>query len=80
MENKLEKLHKEVRVNTGVFKEKIENEAEAKEVGFKKVIELVNNVVDEIKKDIEQERKNHQQNKGKLLALFASASEKLEGQ
>ena len=49
-------------------------------MGFKKVIELVNNVVDEIKKDIEQERKNHQQNKGKLLALFASASEKLEGQ
>ena len=46
VENKLEKLHKEVRANTSVFKDKIESEAEAKEVGFKKVIELVNNVVD----------------------------------
>jgi len=69
-----------VRTKTLEIKNNFESQDEERGVSSKKVMELLCNVVDEIKKDLEQERKSHQQNKSKLLGLFSSASEKLHFQ
>lgn len=38
---------------------------------------MLANVMDEIKKDVEIERKEHQESKGRLMGLFLSATGKL---
>jgi hypothetical protein len=38
---------------------------------------MLGSVMDEIKKDLEAERKEHKDSKVRLMALFESASEKL---
>ena len=44
---------------------------------FKNVMKMVNHVVEEVKKDLQEERKQHEQSKARLLSLFESATDKL---
>ena len=54
VENKLENLHREVRIKTLELKNNVESQDEERMVSSKKVMELLCNVVDEIKKDLDQ--------------------------
>ena len=55
----------------------MEKENRQKENVYKNTMEMINSVVDQIKKDLAEEKRAREANKEKLLALFASASGKL---
>jgi hypothetical protein len=79
VEQRLEDFHTKVRDETNTFKEGIEEEREEREKVFKKVAGMVASTVEEIKRDLELERRTREQTKCRLLSLFASASAKLGG-
>lgn len=62
-EAKLEVVHKEIKAKMGDLKEVMEKEQKEKEGVFKSTMEMISNVVEEIKKDMTEERRNREMNK-----------------
>ena len=65
METKLESVHKEIKSKMGDLKEEIEKQHKTKDQVYKSTMEMINNVVEEIKKNMAEERKTREQNKQK---------------
>ena len=73
----MENLHKEVIVKTEILGGNVEKDERSREESLQNVMKMINHVVEEVKKDLQEERRQHEQSKTRLLSLFESATDKL---
>lgn len=64
-------------MKTEILGGNVEKDERSREESLQNVMKMINHVVEEVKKDLQEERRQHEQSKTRLLSLFESATDKL---